>query len=461
MTHIRIKKGLDIPLKGHPIQRNSISEKEISPLSDAVQVGLDCTTFEDCKFQLLVKPGDAIAIGEPLAEDKTCPGRMLTSPAGGIVKEIRRGAKRALKDIIVEIAKEEEFKNFKKIDPFKETRSVLVQYFLEAGIFFNIRKRPFNLLADPQQIPQSIFVKAIESAPFQPPSELQIKGYEKEFQLGLSVLSRLTNGPVHLIYKKGSSLKAFTEAKDVEKHTAEGPHPVGTFSVLIQHLDRIKSPADNIWTLTAHDVLAMGYLLLHGRLFVERIISIAGPGILPDKVGFFKARLGYPIEQLLQGRVQKGEVRFISGDPLMGIRVNRDDFLGVNHFVFSALPENNHREFMHFFGLGLNKYSASKAYLAGHLSKTEKEYDFTTNQHGEARPFIDSALYDKVQPLEISTMLLVKSVLAEDYELAEAYGLLEVDSEDFALATFVCPSKMEMTEIIKKGIRQYAKEIIQ
>ncbi len=79
--------------------------------------------------------------------------------------------------------------------------------------------------------------------------------------------------------------------------------------------------------------------------------------------------------------------------------------------------------------------------------------------HGEPRPFIDSTLYDEVMPLDVPTMLLVKAVMAEDYDLAVNLGLLEVDSEDFALPTFVCPSKMEMTDIIKNGLQAYAKEM--
>lgn len=146
--------------------------------------------------------------------------------------------------------------------------------------------------------------------------------------------------------------------------------------------------------------------------------------------------------------------------PFDGKKVTPEDFLGFGDTVFTVIPENTEREFLHFMGLGYDKYSFSKAYLSGHLDNKKREYSFTTNQHGEHRPFIDSTLYDKVMPLNVPTMLLVKAVMAEDFEVAETLGLLEVDSEDFALPTFVCPSKMEMTEIIKTGLKQYAKEVL-
>lgn len=156
----------------------------------------------------------------------------------------------------------------------------------------------------------------------------------------------------------------------------------------------------------------------------------------------------------------KGPVRLVSGDPLMGKKVADVDFLGYYDTAFSAIPENTQREFLHFMGLGLGKYSFSKAYMSGHFDPKKKDFFFTTNQHGEHRPFIDSTLYDEVQPLNVPTMLLVKAVMAEDYDLADTLGLIDVDSEDFALPTFVCPSKMEMTDIIKNGLKQYSKEVL-
>lgn len=151
----------------------------------------------------------------------------------------------------------------------------------------------------------------------------------------------------------------------------------------------------------------------------------------------------------------------ISGDPLTGEKTTVEDFLGYDHFAFCAIKENFQREFLSFFRLGVDKYSFSRAYLSGHLNPEGREYHFTTNQHGEHRAFIDSSLYDEVQPLDVPTMLLVKAVMAEDFDLAETLGLLEVDSEDFALPSFVCPSKIEMIDIIRQGLKRYSREVLQ
>ncbi|MBS4167717.1 Na(+)-translocating NADH-quinone reductase subunit A [Parachlamydia sp. AcF125] len=461
MTHIHITKGLDIPIKGKPSGeiKPFIAAREGAMVHAPGLISLNLKPFEETKFRLLAKVDERVKIGQPLAEDKEAPGRMFVSPAGGVVKEIRRGLKRRLLDIVIEIEKNEEFHLYPSLNVDKASREEILEHLKAGGLFACIRSRPFNILANPHKIPKAIFVKAVESAPFAPPSEMQIQGHEKDFQRGLNALTKLTEGKVHLVYRENTSSQAFLQAQHVEKHTVNGPHPVSHVSLHIQHIDPIRSPEDTVWTLTAADVAAIGYFLTYGKILTERVISIAGPGVIENQIGYYKIRAGQSIDRLIAGKIRQGSNRLISGDPLMGERVEANDFLGFYHHVLSVISENSTREFLHFFRLGSHKFSFSRAYASGHFDNSQREYEFTTNRHGEHRAFIDSSLYNKVMPLEVPCMELVKAVMAEDYDLAEALGLLEVDSEDFALPTFVCPSKMEMTEIIKNGLRQYAKEL--
>lgn len=456
--HIKIKKGLDIPIQGSPSKNPGY---ELTSLATPQQVSLNLSSFVGIKFRLLVKAGEVVKIGQPLVEDKSSPGRMFVSPAAGVIKEVRRGHKRVLNDIVIDVAKQEDYFAADILPIEQASREQIIEKLKVGGLFANVRARPFNVLADPSLTPKSIFIKAVESAPFMPPADLQVKGHEKEFQAGLKALSKLTDGPVHLVYHANRPFTPFSEASHVQKHTVEGPHPVANPSLHIQRIDRIRSPSDLVWTLNAHDVVSIGHYLTTGRYFIDRVIGIAGPGMNAQSIGYFKARAGYPIGALIAGRIPKGLFRFISGDPLMGSKVTADNFLGYNDYVFCVIPENTTREFLHFFRLGLDKYTYSWAYMSGHMDNKNQDYPFTTNQHGEHRFFVDSTLYDDVMPLEVPTMLLVKAVMAEDFELADTYGILEVDAEDFALPTFVCPSKMEMTEIMKRGIKQYAQEILQ
>ncbi len=304
---------------------------------------------------------------------------------------------------------------------------------MQRGLFPHIRFRPFNLVPDPKHLPRAIFITAIETRPFLPPFEMHVEGEEIYFAEGLKALSKLAPGRVHLVYRSHSDFPPFIHAEQVEKHTVEGPHPAGCGSVHIHAIDPIRRPNDYVWTLTALDVVIVGKMVREGRYHVKRIISLAGPGIADEKRGFFIGRQGYPVKELMKYRSSDPLIRFISGDPLTGTEVETTHFLGFNHTCFSAFPINITREPFHFFQLGRKKYSATRAYLSGHISPPPEGYHFTTNQHGEERAFIDPSVYDKVMPLEIPTMLLVKAILAEDFEKAERLGVLEVVPEDFAL----------------------------
>lgn len=461
MVAIKIKKGLDIPILGKPSgQVKPLKFSGQSRPGDFKTIALNLSEFEDLRFSLLVKVNDIVKIGDPLAEDRSTLGRAFVSPAAGTVIEIRRGLKRSLIDIIIEVAPQETIKKFEPLDPAKASQQEIIERWLLGGGFSRIRIRPFDLLAKPSPSPRSIFIKAVESLPFYPPAEFQVQGHETLFQAGINGLKRLTAGPIHLVSQQDSSF--FKQFNNVVHHSVVGPHPSANVSLHIQEIDPILSASDVIWTLNAHDVVVLGSLLIKGEYFTERVIGIGGPACVPDQTGYFKTREGMPIEALIVGRLPHGDktLRIISGDVLTGTKVDSDDYLGFNDYALVILQENNERELLHFFRLGTNKFTNSRGYLSSLFNRSKQLFDFNTNQHGEERPIMDSSQYDKVMPFDIPTVPLVKAVMAEDYDLAEQLGLLTVVPEDFALPTFVDPSKIEMDEIIKKGLKAHAKDVL-
>ncbi len=453
MVHIKITKGLDIPIKGQP-------KGAVQDLARPDTVSLSLRAFEQVKFKVLVKTGDVVKIGQPLALDKDHPDRVFVAPASGMIIDVLRGHKRHPTNITIRMNRADEYIEGTPHPIQSANRDELMKALLAGGLFCHIRQRPFNTLADPTKMPRSIFVKALESAPFAPPAELQVAGNEKEFAAGLQALSKLTPGAVHLVYRQDTPCKAFTEATHVQHHTTEGPHPIANHSLHIQTIDPITAPEDVIWTVSALDVVAIGHYLLTGKPYIYRVVSVAGPGIVEERAGYFKARAGHPVSGLIANKIPRGYFRFISGDPLTGEKVDAEDYLNFYDTTFSVIPEAVTREFLHFFRPGLEKYTASKCYVSGHLHGSHRQYDFTTSLHGEHRAFVTNTPYDKVMPLRISTMLLCKAVMAEDYELADQMGLLEVAPEDFALPTFVCPSKIEIMDIIKHGLITYKQEVL-
>lgn len=457
MVHISVTQGLDIPIAGAP-------EGAIRELHNPSLLALDLTPFPDTAFTLLVKTGDQVLIGTPLAADKQCPTRLFVSPAAGTIQEIVRGNKRKLHYIVIARQDKEEQLKFEPLHPQNATSEQLTQRLLEGGLFTRIHSRPFSRLAQPNRPPRSIFVKAVESAPFTPSSEMQIQGLEAFFNTGLIALQKLTEGPVHLVYREASSCTAFSqgsaETARVQRHTVSGPHPASNPSLHIQRIDPINSTDDVIWVISSLDVARMGYFLQKGEQLTHRIVGIGGPACQLEHRGFFRVRDGAPLASLFEGGVLLGEKQWISGDPLMGSARTPEEFLGFFHTSASLFMEQETRTMLHFFRLGKNSYTAGRTYLSGHSRDPNKRYLFTTAMHGEPRALITNLPYESVMPLRIPTLPLVRAVMAEDYEQAEQMGLLEVDSEDFALPTFVCPSKVEMVEIIRKGLHDYAAQVL-
>lgn len=427
---LRIKKGLDIPLQGLP-------HGKTKTFSLPSTIALDLSPFETLSMTLLKKEGEKVKVGEPIVEDKKCPGRVFVSPGSGKIIEIARGAKRRLLSVIIETDQ--------KQTPYMKEKGTL-ENLMKGGLYPHIQMRPCLRIAHPNQKPEAIFIKAIESAPFAPPPELEIEGNEEAFAVALETLSKLC--PVHLVYREGSQCSSFTEASHAQIHSACGPHPVGNSSVHIQKIHPIRKNNQVIWTLLVSDVVAIGKWLTEGIYYTEKVISVAGEGISEEKRGFYRVNRGSSIEAVI-GK-EKEAVRVISGDPLTG--VISSGYLGFYHNVICGLPEaKNKREFLHFLKLWRKGYSSSKAYLF-----KGKTPGFTTTQYGEERPFVEGAIYDKVMPLMIETMPFIKTLLTEQYDKSEALGLLEVAPEDFALPAFVCPSKIEMPEIVKQGLQEYA-----
>jgi Na+-transporting NADH:ubiquinone oxidoreductase subunit A len=414
---IKIKKGLDIPLPGQP-------KGEVQSIPFPNQLALDLSPFETTLFKLTKKEGDSVRVGEPLAYDKKCPKRLFVSPASGVIKGIVRGLKRRLLSVVIETDHKQSVFEGKKETLF------------EAGLAPHIRVRPGLRIAHPDQKPEAIFVKAIESAPFAPSPEIQLEGYEDFFGEGIKELKKFA--PVHLVCRHGSD--AFSRF-GAQVHTALGPHPIGNHSVHIAAIHPITMNDQVVWTLNIVDVIAIGRWKIEGAYHTERVISVAG-----DRGGFYRVHSGTPLTGLIEGD------RIISGDPLTGVEVGPEGHLGFYHHTICALLEpKEKREFLHFLKLNRKGYTASKAYLFRRKTAT-----LSTLMHGEERAFVDGAIYDRVMPLPIETMVLVKMLLTQEYEKGEALGLLGVHPEDFALPAYLCPCKIEMTEIVKEGLKAYA-----
>ncbi|MDN3505565.1 MAG: NADH:ubiquinone reductase (Na(+)-transporting) subunit A [Rhabdochlamydiaceae bacterium] len=448
MAFIKIKAGFDIPIKGSP-------KGEPRTITSDSRVAIDLSCFDDIKLKLLVKVGELVKIGDPIAMDKLLNKRVFISHTSGTIIEIIRGEKRRVLYVVVQPDGKDEAL---KLDPFKlkkATKEKVIERLLVGGAFTFIRKRPCDTLANPTKLPRTIFLQGLESAPFRPDPIMHINGFEEEFQTGLQALEKIVAGNVHLVTRPESKLAYYADDVNIHSHSAVGPHPIANPSIHIEHIDPITNPTDVIWTLHVRDVVKIG-ALINGKFIHEKVIGIGGEGIDEKDRRYYRIKEGSSLQVLLANKQIKEDCTIISGDPLCGKEVKMDGFIGFFDLALSIIPNSQKREMLHFFRLGKKKFTTTHTYLSGFFQKMSQKFSMNSLIHGEERPFIDGAVYDKVMPLTVPTMPFLKALLEKDYEKAVELGLLEVSAEDFALASFICPSKIDHIGIVDRGLKEYA-----
>ncbi|HMO49919.1 MAG TPA: Na(+)-translocating NADH-quinone reductase subunit A [Kiritimatiellia bacterium] len=455
MANFRITKGLDIKLAGAP-------EAFIADAPPTRQVTIYPTEYVGIKLRLKVKEGDSVKRGSPVLYDKKNPSFQVCAPAGGTIAKINFGKRRVLESVVIDVASPEQAESFKKYAPdqlLSIDRATLLEHLQTTGLLALIQSRPFSRMANAGQKPKSIFVNGMNTAPYHPDVNTVLLGHEQAFQAGLNALSRLTDGKVHLcIDGAKQNLPALKEARHVEIHTFTGPHPAGNTSVHIHHVDPI-SPGDVVWAIKAQDVVLLGQLLINGEYPTQRVISLSGPGLRAGSQRHYRTRLGAPLAGIIDGNLNNGEMRILSGDVLSGAAIPPDSSLKLLDHAITILPEDRERHFMGWLAPGHNRLSVSRTFVSKWFGlDRKKDWSLGTNQRGELRPMVLTGLYDRFVPMNIMTDYLVRAVLAKDADEAIALGLLETDPEDFALCAFACPSKMDLVGIIRKGLDQVEKE---
>lgn len=442
---IKIKRGLNIRLKGE-------AERVLVTLPVRGTYAVKPTDFHGLVPRLAVKEGDTVKAGSLLFTDKYDDRVRYTSPVSGKVISINRGEKRRILDILIEAGDEIQYESFSMADPKSLNREQIIEKLLASGLWTFIRQRPFSTVANPSDLPKSIFVSCFDTSPLGPDYDFLIHGNGEEFQLGLDALAKLTNGKLHLNLSgtMGQS-KVFTNAKGVQINTFNGPHPAGNVGVQIHHLDPINK-GDIVWYANPQDILVIGRLFRTGKVDLTKSVAITGAALKAPK--YVRCISGAQIKNLVEGNIRTEEsYRIISGNVLTGEKVSEDNFLGFYHQQITVIEEGDKPLFFMtkgWAGPGFDRFSLSRTFPT--FLMPSKKYDLTTNLNGEERAFVMTGQYEKVFPFDIYPVQLIKSVIVNDLDAMEKLGIYEVDPEDFALCEFVCTSKIESQQIIRDGL---------
>ncbi len=443
---IKIKKGLDIRLKGK-------AEKQLVESEMSASYAVKPTDFEGLTPKLLVKAGQEVKAGTPLFFDKYRPEILFTSPVSGKVLEVNRGERRKILEIIVEPDGKQEFESFKKADPNNLQAEEIKENILKSGLWPAVMQRPYAIIANPKDTPKAIYVSGFDSAPLAPDYEFILKDSFQDFQTGIDALKKLTSGKLNLSLHKDLNTDFFKSTKGVEIYEFSGPHPAGTIGVQINHIEPLNK-GDIVWYVNPADVAKIGKLFNEGIYDATKIIALSGSEVKEPK--YYKILSGAEIASIIKDQVQNKNVRYISGNVLTGEKVAKSNFIGYYHYQITVIPEGNEPEFMGWATPGFGKFSMTRTFFS--WLNPNKELVLDTNLHGGLRPFVVTGEFEKVLPMDILPMQLLKAIIVEDIDLMEQLGIYEVAEEDFALCEVVNTSKIEIQKLIRKGINLMIKE---
>ena len=443
---IRLKKGLKITLKGE-------ADKVYASIPQSELFCLKPTDFHGLTPKLAVKEGDKVNAGTCLFFDKYNDSIRFSSPVSGTVESIVRGAKRKIMEIRLKADSEISYEKFSS--PNESSRSDIIDLLLKSGVWPFIRQKPFDIIANPEDTPKAIFISTFNTAPLAPDNDFVVHGLDEEFQKGIDILKKLTDGLVHLnVDGNTNPSKVFTSCEGVSVNRIMGVHPAGNVGVQIHHIDPINK-GDVVWYLYPQDVLTISRLFSDGKYDVSRIVALTGPQV--EKPRYYRTISGASIKNMLaENAIIGNNNRFISGNALTGTQIEQDGCLGFYDSQITVLEEGNQQDFLGWLSPNLNKFSMSKSYFSWLFPS--KKYALNTNYNGEERAYVVTVQYEKVLPMDIYPMQLIKACLIQDIDQMEQLGIYEISPEDVALCEFVCTSKMEVQSIIREGLDLIKKE---
>ena len=443
---ILIKKGLDLPIAGKPTPR-------IDAGAAVQRVALLARDYPGMKPTMLVAEGERVKLGQPLFSDKKNPRVLYTSPGCGVVSAIHRGERRAFISIVIALDGEDEI-TFPAYVPEQIPtldHGDVEERLLASGLWPALRTRPFSKIPIPGTRPAAIFVTAIDTNPLAADPVLIINEQAEFFAAGLSALRLLTDGKVHLCHGEGANLPV---ADGIVATVFAGPHPAGLVGTHIHYLEAVDLKRQ-VWYLGYQDVIAIGALLLTGRIRVERVVALAGPQVLNPRL--LRSRLGADLAELSVGELHAGENRMISGSVFSGHQASGEiAYLGRYHQQVSVLAEEREKKFLDWLMPGFNRISVKPFFVSALLPR--RDLPLGTNSHGSHRAMVPIGAFEKVMPLDLQITWLLRALLAGDTEMAQQLGALELDAEDLALCSYVCSGKNDYSEHLRQVLGKIEEE---
>ena len=441
--HLRLKKGHDFNLGNYSVD-------EIADLKEPSEILISPLDFSYIKPKLLIKEGDKVQVGTPIFFDKLNPDIKFVSSVSGKVSKIVYGDRRVVQSIIISNDAQYDLLDVDLDENASFSKDDWIKNLKEYGLWPVIRQRPFSKIADSDLPPKSVFVSLYDTRPYGCSPELIISSNKDLFNKGLKLISKIADCPVHICTNVGFDLDLISigNQRSCEMHTIEGPHPAGNVGVQIHHIDPIVNKTDIRWYLDVNALIDLGHFYEKKSYNPYKVTSISGA---VSDLSYQKVVKYQSLDTMLSDyEFKEDKHRIVGGDILSGVERKIKDGIGPYDDMVTIIDINEEREFLGWVNPGFKKYSLSNAFFSRIIGNPV--LDFSSRLNGDKRSIISFGRWESVLPMDIMPEALVKSILIEDLESMENLGIYECAEEDFALCSYVCQSKTEVSQIIKKGV---------
>jgi Na+-transporting NADH:ubiquinone oxidoreductase subunit A len=444
LQQYKLKKGLDLPVKGAPSQ-------EISQGPAVRTVAVLGSDYLGLKPRLAVQEGDVVAAGSPVFAHKDTPEAQVVSPVAGRVKAINRGARRVLISVEIEVdAGAAEPVDFSSVGDIS-TPDGLAERLCAAGLWTSFRTRPYSKVPAASDRPAALYVTAMESEPLAADAAVIINDARDAFAKGLEAIAALSEGKTYLCQEIGADIPA---ASGVEVAGFSGPHPAGLAGTHMHFLEP-PSGTKTVWTIGYQDVIAIGRLLETGKVDAERIVALSGPLMINPRL--VRTVQGASMADLTAGETDTSvDQRVISGSILSGrAGEGADGYVGRYARQITVIEEDKKQIPMGWIRPMGVKYAVQPV-LGSAFSK--KIYALTSNLNGGRRAMVPTGTFEELVPQDFLPTQLLRALLVMDTDQAQALGALELDEEDLGLCGFACPAKYEYGLALRDSLTKIEKE---
>jgi len=383
--------------------------------SSTEQLGLLGSDYRGVHFELLCEAGDSVQAGAPVMRDARRPEICIPAPGAGRIIRVDRGARRKLLSLQLEVDDSPGVIELKP--PSGLDRDSQRSFMLGCGSWSHLRTRPFGNIPDPDAEPAAIFVTAIDEEPLAPSVATIVDAFADEFSAAVGMLARVSNAPLYVCYAPAYRPPLDPGSAAICR-SFSGDEAAGLPGRHIQALCPVGFAGGEAWHIGYQQVIALGHLLLHGRPWLQRVISLGGDAITRPRC--LLVPVGAAIDELLVGEVDAGPTRVLNGSSVFG----RDAVSG-------------------------------QAFLGAHQRQLTVLRGSSRNSEGDVvDALIPGDWLESLAPPGIYPVPLLRALQLGDAERAGQLGALELVEEDLVPLSRACVSNSDYAQLLRRVLDQ-------